>query len=68
MDPSDRLIESLGKYNFYKPSHCERNDNFGFKNSNVRNQSNGHNKSKVNSKISIKSVLKYFHFFMTEAV
>ena len=64
MDPSDRLIESLGKYNFYKPSHCEQNDNFGFKNSNVQNHSNGHNTSKVISKISVKSVLKYFHFFL----
>lgn len=64
MDPSDRLIESLEKYKFYKPSHCEQNDNFGFKiNSNVQNHSNGHNTSKVNSKISVKSVLKYFHFF-----
>ena len=31
VDPSDRLIESLEKYKFYKPSHCKKNDNSGFR-------------------------------------
>ena len=63
-DPSDRLIESLEKHKFYKPSHCEQNDNFGFKkNSNVQNHSNGHNTSKVISKISVKNCPIIFPFF-----
>ena len=31
VDPSDRLIESLEKYKFSKPSHCKQNDNSGFR-------------------------------------